>query len=286
VLKEEKDSLGNTWGNLIQGWCAMIYNGATYIKYDSVVVPPPPPPIILPPVVPQVLIKTFTVPLMGEYWQTLHDYENPNKGYKPRSITKNYKSDPPANALPETVPLLNKKEQFFKLSKDWQFWWLDLLRLASGSAFTEVELKRRWRSLTANYRAFTDFHAVENGYCDYVLGLNLGSEPIAIKSLTTGGNMVKVLGVNGTLLNIECLNFSQTPPAIEDIWQKKPWMYQWASQESVLKLANSTYQVFPFPQLSPYGTPVPVGSLTGVQIIEKSYCKKLVNGKTYNIYNP
>jgi GH25 family lysozyme M1 (1,4-beta-N-acetylmuramidase) len=285
VLKEERDSLGNTWGNVIQGWCAMIYNGATYIKYDTVVVPPPPPPpIIVPPIPPQSLVKTFIVPLIGEYWQTLHDYENPNQGYKPRSISKNYKSDPPANALPETIPLLNKKEQFFKLSEKWQFWWLDLLRLASGGSFTEVELKRRWKSLTANYRAFTDFHAVENGYCDFVLGINLGAEPIALKSLTTGGNMVKVLGVNGTLLTIECLNFNATPPPIEDVWEKKIWLYQWATQESVLKLADGKYKILPFPQMSPYGTPVPVGSLTGTQLISKTYVKKLINGNTYPIY--
>ncbi len=235
---------------------------------------------------PPVYKRTFDVPASGKYYQTLHDYENINREYKPRSIALNYKKDPPYNALPETIPLLNKKEQFFPLPKEWQLWWFELLQLASGEMFSDAELKKRWESLTDDSRAFTDNRSRVNGYADFVLGVNVDKKPMMLKSLTTGGNIVKVLAEDVDRLTIECLNFSQSPPRIEDVWEKKPWLYQWASQETVVRIPNKTYVVLPFPQLNPYnGSPVPVGSLDGTQVIELSNVKKLGNGGRYNIYN-
>ena len=202
---------------------------------------------------------------------------------KPRSVGMGT-----GQTLPETAILENKNGQFHLLSKAWQLWWFELMHLACDHAFDERTMLSKWASLTADARAFTDNNAVQNGYADFVQGINLTAKrPIALKSLSTGGNLCKILATNGTLLTIECLDVSKAPPPIGDVWLKKPWLYQFASQESPKKLANGTYAVSAFPQLSPYGSPVPVVSSdgTGTQKIKKSLTKPVINEKTYQIYN-
>jgi GH25 family lysozyme M1 (1,4-beta-N-acetylmuramidase) len=277
ILSTVLDNFGNTWGNIALGkWVCMIFQGKQYVRFDEAVSPP------------QIggsgMITTFTTPATGNYAQVVHDYEIG----EPRSITLNYKKDPPANALPETFELLNPKEGFFPLSDAWQLWWYSLLRVASYNLIPDEELREAWRSLTEDSRAFTDHHSRVNGFTDYVLGINLyAKKPMMIKSLTTGGNLVKILSRSGTRFTIECLNFSKAPPPVEDVWLKKPWLYQWATSESVLKLPDKSFRVLSFPQLHSYnGTPVPVGSFDGTQIIDRKFIKLLQNGKTYHIYNP
>jgi hypothetical protein len=282
VMVEFIDSMKNVWGKIRENqWICMIYQGTVYIKYDSLIEIVPP----IPPSSTVEFVKTFKTPATGVYYQALHDYENGQWGYVPRSITMNYK-DGYYSALPETVPLLNKKEQFFPLSEEWQFFWYDLLKLAAGNQFSDEELIKRWASLTADSRAWTDNRAVQNGYCDFVQKINMGAKPIAIKSLMSGGNFVKVLSTSGRLLTIECLNFSKSPPDVNDVWNNKRWLFHFATQETIVKLADKTYITLPFPQLKPInGSPVPIGSLDGTQIISKDYCKILENNKTYNINN-
>lgn len=229
------------------------------------------------------MIVDFIVPAEGLWYQTRHDYQGNSQYKKPRSIEKHTK-----DSLPETIPLLNKKQQFYPLDEAWQCWWYALLlEQASYKQFDDATPKKSWASLTADKRAFTDKHAVQNGYYDFIQGIGKDpKKPIAIKALTTGGNLVKVLENNGGTLTIACLDFSQAPPKIEDVWLNQPWLYQWATQETVEQLSDGTYRVLPFPQLKPWGTPVPVGSLDGTQIIAKADVTLLENGKTYRIYNP
>ena len=266
------DVLNNTWAQIGDAkWAVMIYQGATYIAENA-------------PVSLKVgVISSFTVPATGTFVQTLHDYEAQYWNFLPRS-----KGLGTGQTLPETVILDNPNGGFHKLSQEWQLWWFELMHLACDHSFDEHIMLSKWASLTADARAFTDNNAVQNGYADYVQGINLNAKrPIALKSLSTGGNLCKVLVANGQKLTIECLDVSKSPPPILDVWLVKPWLYQWASQESPAKLANGTYRVSAFPQLSPYGSPVPVVSSdgSGTQTILKSLTKPVLNGKTYQIYN-
>lgn len=286
IISRSVDAQGNTWGNIgVDKWICMIYQGTVYVKYDSLIEVVTP--VVVPPTITEGKITTFTVPNDGfDYYQTQHDFQTSVRGYTPRSITLNYKSDPPSNALPETIPLLNPKEGFFPMSEKWQRFWFDLLRLASYGKIPDEELKKRWESLTDEARAFNDRHSRIGGYTDYILGVTGPKGPMQIKSLTTGGNIVKALSVNGTIITIECLNFSKDPPNVNDVWQKKIHLYQWATSETVIKLSQGVYRVVDFPQLHPYnGSPVMVGSWDGTQKIDKANCSKVLTpGKTYNIY--
>jgi len=98
-----------------------------------------------------------------------------------------------------------------------------------------------------------------------------------------GGNLLKVVSVSGTRYVVEALDVSKSPPSVEVIWSK-PWLIHWATQETIVKLANG-YKVIRFPQLSPYGTPFPFMSFAGTNMIEKKFIKQLSNSKEYNIYN-
>lgn len=74
ILEEQKDSTGNTWGRMVSGWSAIIYNGATYIQYDSVIVMPPvveSPPIVAEPPVPPILTQKI---FEGEFAWALPRY--------------------------------------------------------------------------------------------------------------------------------------------------------------------------------------------------------------------
>ena len=227
------------------------------------------------------IVMSYTVPATGKWAQALHDYQCDKWGYEPRQ-PKGYRG-----GLPETIPAAkNQNGAFYPLSREWQTWWFELLRRANYGMYTDSQLKTRWTALTKNGVAWTDDHAWDNGFCDYIQGVNIGANPMALKALWNGGNVGKVLNERGRLLTLECLNFSKSPPPIADVWEKRPWLYFWASSATWIKLQNKTYIVTPFPQMSPCGCPIPFGSDTGEWLVTKDYAKVIKNGSTVRIYNP
>lgn len=251
-------------------------------------------------------IRKFTVPATGSFYLTRHDYEREDMRYTgkyengpityivknemvPRSISMQFKKNPPECALPETVYLPgNKPNDFVPLSAPWQEFWLEVMDLASGKTLTRAELLTAWEDLTKQGRAFTDFHSVEYGYTDFILGRNLFSTkgPIQHKSLSCGGNLVKRIGVHSSgKYIIEALNLSKAPPDPAETL-RKPWLIHWANQETVLRLTDGTWKVVDFPQLRPYGTPFLVVSSTGTNLIEPSMVKPVSNGSVFSPYNP
>lgn len=64
ILEESKDSFGNTWGKITQGWVAMIYNTVVFIKYDAVI---PPPVIIIPDPIPEPIPTSTQKEFLGEF---------------------------------------------------------------------------------------------------------------------------------------------------------------------------------------------------------------------------
>jgi hypothetical protein len=251
-------------------------------------------------------VREFTVPSSGQFFITRHDYqradmtftgryENGDTSYLlknemvPRSILTQFKKNPPECALPETVYLPGEKpNDFVPLSKKWQEFWFELLNLASQKTLARADLLFAWADLTKQGRAFTDFHSTAYGYTDYILGKNLFSTkgPIQHKSLSCGGNLVKRLGAHSSGKHIiEALNLSKDPPD-PAVTIAKPWLVHWATQETVLRLADGTWKVVDFPQLRPYGTPFLVVSQTGSNLISPDMVQAIRNGAKFSPYNP
>lgn len=232
-------------------------------------------------------VHAFTVPAVGEFLITRHDYQRADWNNKPRSFALNFKRNPPECALPETVPLPgNKPNDFVPLSKDWQIFWFVLMNHASAGSKSSDELLAAWEDLTVQGRGFTDFHSVAYGFTDYILGKNLGiaKGPMQHKSLSCGGNIVRKIGVHSSgKYIIEALDLSKPPPdPFATI--KKNWLVHWATQETVIPLPGGTWRVSRFPQLAPYGTPFLVVSLNGTNLIERAMVEPIENGATYSPY--
>lgn len=234
------------------------------------------------------LAHDFMVPSAGTYYRTLHDFEAKHWDYKPRSITLNYKSDPPSNALPETVPLeWNKswgtRTDFFPLNEAWQNWLcFDLMGHAHPS-YSRDELKALWKAVTGPSVAFTDRHSIKDGFCDYVNGINIGGKPIAWKNITTGGNLLLMRQKVSGAVVFEALDIAKPPPPIESVWGK-PWLVHWATEETTLALENNRWRVSPFPQAP--GVPIPLLARGGLGSISDFRVVLMKNGTQFSPYVP
>lgn len=270
ILEIKQDLSGNDWGKIGNDkWVCMKFGNSVYINTYSNHVQNN-----------SGLVTKIKIPATGDFYRVRHDFERIDLNYTPRSITRKTRM-----ALPETVPMWNHKEEFFPFNLSWQKFWFSLMSKATGNSFSEDNLKKAWKSMIEDLRYNTDNHAPENGYADYITGRNIGAKPFEVKSLITGGNIVKVLAINGRDYKIETLDFSKTPPNVNDIWDSKFWLYHWATSETVELISKGKWWVVPFPQLSPFGMPVPTGSLNGYQIIKKEHLtERLTNGKEYPIY--
>jgi hypothetical protein len=243
------------------------------------------------------LIHDFRVPADGTYFQLRHDFDNSEWGYKPRSIK--YGPGSPNAALPETVHFWPfNSEDFVSLTEEMQWFHFDLLAKANPSLTTD-QLKARWRALTVNSVAFTDKHSIDYGtrfcdgdptknFADYILGVNLyNPKPIAWKAISTGGNLVKVIGGGRT---IEAIDFTKPLPSIDEVWQK-PWLIHWATEETLDQLIDEAgqkvWRVSPFPQMRPVGTPFPIWGRGGVNRVKSAASmKRLENGQVFSPYVP
>lgn len=238
-------------------------------------------PVTLSPPAPFVL----RVPDTGQFVQAMWDFETEAWDYKPRSIVLNYKKSPPENSLPDTVPMFGcKPNDFMPLNRGWQVFWFDLLRLAAHGTHTEQELMDWWGFTTRDGCAFTDNHSAQAPYfgADYIQGLNLGNPPLAMKCLTTGGNLFKVITSYGKYWQIEALDMSIPPPVVTELLEK-PWLIHWATQSTVIE-TNYGWKVIRFPK-NEGGTPFPFISMNGIQMVEQTRVKPVENGTAFSPYN-
>ncbi|NIV67340.1 hypothetical protein GWN43_00550 [Candidatus Bathyarchaeota archaeon] len=164
----------------------------------------------------------------------------------------------------------------------------ECLKRASKNTMTHDQLIQAWISLVMDGRSHFDDHAPENGYIDYITGRNLGSSkgPIAIKTLGMGGNLYKLAqsGFYGTRYLIETLDGTKPPPPIDEVWGKQ-WLIQWAT-ESGPQNAEGVWICGRFPQLKPFGTPIPLIS-SGVPVyISRDRVQRMEAGMVYSPYHP
>ena len=219
----------------------------------------------------------FTIPATGTFVQLKHDYEwRPN--HKPRAFRR---------AMPETVPMLNK-EQFVPLNKEWQWFWFELLIKASQGNMRDCELIAAWASLTCDKRAFTDRHAVQNGFADYILGKNLGAKPISIKTISCGGNILQTDGRKGMRVFFRTLDVRESPPLVDEIWNDRAVIH--FATECVRYpekgYPNKTYLVDKFPQLLGMDVPFPIVSTNGINATWRLRTKPILNWQQFSPYNP
>lgn len=173
----------------------------------------------------------------------------------------------------------NKHHTYIPFPLDWQYWLYDMLAKAIGLPVPSNDLLFAYTDLIANHRAFTDTRAPENGYCDYVTGRNMGKKPYEWKTLSTSGNIVKILGGSGEYYIVEALDLLQPPPGDYPMH-----LIHWATQSTIDPLPRKDgarrWIVSRFPQVKvacrknnipENGTPFPLVSYGGTLRIAKRY---------------
>jgi len=237
--------------------------------------------------------KTMTVPDDGQrYMQVKHDFETGFWQNEPRALRIDGwdARDNPQGSFPDTFPcaILGGASERVRLTEPFQRLWFDLLKEASNNNIPDAILKERWAEITEHGRALTDNFAAQQGYRDYILELNLDAKDIQQKTLTMGGNIVRVIGSSATHWYIEAINTSQPAPKAEDIINK-PWLVQWGTQSTIEKTEGG-YLVTDWAQLNygvhHYGVPYMLLSPTGKLEIKKEFLKPIANGTEFSPYYP
>lgn len=233
----------------------------------------------------------LTVPA-GRFAQVAHDWQREEMDYLPRQLRPDWERD--IVPVPSTCPLHGVMDDFMPLSREWQFFIYDLLDFVTAGNLPREALLRAYISLTEDHKVFTDGHARENGYADFVTWTNLQAKPYEWKSLACTGNLVKILDTFGQFFVIETLDVTKTPARVADVIAR-PWLIHWATEQGIDRLPGKEprYTVARFPQLKvelrrlgleEMGTPYPLLGIGGVNLIEKSRVFRIGGG--YSVYAP
>jgi len=258
----------------------------------------------------------FRVPEIGKFHQGVQDifvqdvasgqWFDQNGKPCPRAVTRRYKM-PPNDALPSTIQawIAIKIGEFFYLTRPWQEFWRDLIDCATQftlsketvpiDQLTPSHLLYWWRYATQHSLALTDNHSREQGFADYLLGVNLDNpKPIAIKSLTMSGNLFKEIGYTSNHIIVETLNagtinskgvfISAPPPKVADVWDKH-WLIHWGVESTTALLPDGTYVQSAFPP-KPWGLPFPFMGIDGKNLIKFNRLKRIPNNTLYSPYWP
>jgi hypothetical protein len=199
----------------------------------------------------------------------LHDYDlyalsRPSRKDAARSV----------NGLPETVKVL--QPVFMPIAERWQYYWVDLFSLSlydklynqlTGPEMDVIKLA--FRSVTKGDRAFTNGHGWDDGYADYINGVNKGAAPMEQETINCGGNVVELLSdvirVGGKdVYQVATLDGNRPPPdPLVVNHRTSPWLIFKATISRREGLDPSTGKwarediVIPFDQLQGRDVPIP-----------------------------
>lgn len=164
-------------------------------------------------------------PARPPLWVGLHDFEIP--GGFDRSL--------------QNCPEVHYLDHYTTLTEPWQWFWYGQNK---PSGFGESEWKRQFGKYTADDAFITDYHGSTTS-ADYVNGTNLDKDPMKIKLLYTGGNVMTgrlATFPDGEFLIPSYLN-AFAPPPVGMTRLTHPWYIHEATNISNF-LPGSTTQRF------------------------------------------
>lgn len=191
--------------------------------------------------------------------------------------------------LPETEKcILNTWEE---MTREWQEFWFALLERVCPLGWPLAQTKDAWANLTHGARAFTNKHGWNDGYADYINGVNLDKQGMKQENVTTCGNVVLQAGEpvmkNGILvLPIVTLDRNLHPPMVDDVIVR-PWFIHTATicrpehvdETPRVDAPNGTFSVIQFPQAGGNDVPVPLITKGGRNYIAMRRLRKLADGE-------
>lgn len=197
------------------------------------------------------------------------------------------------NGLPETYPLFYSL--WISLNRQWQDFWFEQMRIIQPG-WTLAQLKKAYGGLVKDKVCFTDLHAPQNGYADYINGVNVNAGGLGHRTITTGGNLQHILGgpySKGGIRHwqVECMDTTKPPPDPQKVNRfTRPDLIQAATTRTKITLPNGLRKVDPFPQLG--GLDVPSLMISNVYVnkvfqhnfIRESWIKFIPSGSTPTPY--
>jgi len=208
-------------------------------------------------------ILTFCLAPGRKFCRVKHDYELwgksrlegiPAPDEHPKAPTKVY-------GLPEVHKLIESERVWLTEPLAWM--WYGLLEQYAPPTMTRETLIEAWLSLTSGSRAFTNKSAWDDGYHDFVSGLNPGKQPMRLEPIVTGGAVLEIVGEPA----VKGLKKELCYP-IRTINALKPLEYETITRENGLvfpatiitreSLPDGTRRVTQFWQLNGNDVPVPV----------------------------
>lgn len=175
--------------------------------------------------------------------------------------------------LPDTVKLVDSTR--VPLTPALQGYWFGLLRQYAPAAWTDDQVKIAWKSLTHGGRAFTNGHGWNNGYADYINGVNLDASPMMYEPIITGGNVIALRSLTKVIIAgvlcypVDVLDSNLSPTTYENT----RWTIQWATisrREGYIAATGKWTREdkeIRFPQLGDRDVPVPLLTRSGINFI-------------------
>lgn len=232
----------------------------------------------------------YQLPAGRKFGYLLHDYDvyglsRPSRNRASRST----------QGLPETIKALNPI--FMPLTVQWQKYWVDLFSLSRfDKLYYELNsteksiINRAFRSVTKGNRAFTNRRGWDDGYADYINGVNTDASPMEQETINCGGNVVELLSdiirVGGKdVYQVVTLNGDQPPPdPLEINHETAPWLVFKATisrREGYDKRTGKWARediVIPFDQLQNRDVPIPFMGKGSFNYIEAERIRVLPDG--------
>jgi len=200
----------------------------------------------------------FSNPNKRVFAQVKHWSQNGFKSYKDfRGFTYNINT-----GLPSTWQLIAENDdEIVRLPEIAQIKLKSIIDRAT-IGLTPAQQLAIWMNLTKGNIAYCDFGGWDNGYADFIQGLNLNKPGISPKAIITSGSTVEVLFKNSTYSKIKAFDLKNN---MQEFLDSDPWKDFWgwmpcviSRDRPVLDAKNRPTgkifeEIFPFPRTESIG---------------------------------
>lgn len=235
------------------------------------------------------LVRLTPKPYWSGYAQVLHCSQSPVTDYQRYMTWRGFvettgKGDPSVFQL-----LATAKQMPIFLTKQMQEWIYGLLKESANGTMTEAQLLNAWRNLTAWNKAFNNKKGREQGFADYILHENEGSQQgLGYLPVIATGATVKMIDEPIRLYGLWVQKFEVLDvrnPNTYKATYKDNWMHIFPATNS-LNLDNRQERIDPFPKMyQDRDTPWPLlGDGTNVGLIERAWLRPLRSDEPHPAY--
>ena len=213
----------------------------------------------------------ITITLKTKVWaRVCHWHERYSLSYVAYHRSQDPAYAPAALGMPAVVKFELPDGKSVSLTEPIQRTWFNEIQRLSKWSMPTSDYMDCWRHLTDGGRAFTNKAGTVQGYADYVLRVNLGSEPMKMTPVIANGATIQLIGKPENRFGTWCYPFVTA---------------------GYFAATNSTVEPAPLGRVEPfhmnggYDTPVPLLSNSGYAWIDADWVEVTCKENNYPYYN-